>query len=157
MQINSEHIAPCGLYCGVCGVYYATRDNNQKFLDRLLDMYKANMPGLDRLTTDDLLCDGCFADRRSVFCQICSIRDCIQQKKYEGCHQCEDFPCRFIEEFPIPVGKKVIMRAIPHWRRHGTEKYIQDEEARYLCPECGHKLFRGTKKCNQCKTAVDLD
>ncbi len=29
MEINPEHIAPCGFYCGVCGVYYATRDNNQ--------------------------------------------------------------------------------------------------------------------------------
>ncbi|MHC4458565.1 MAG: DUF3795 domain-containing protein [Planctomycetota bacterium] len=32
MKINPEHIAPCGLYCGICGVYYATRDNNQNLI-----------------------------------------------------------------------------------------------------------------------------
>ena len=32
MDINSNLLAPCGLYCGVCGVYYATRDKNNKFM-----------------------------------------------------------------------------------------------------------------------------
>jgi len=28
---NKDLMAPCGLYCGTCGVYIATRDNNEKF------------------------------------------------------------------------------------------------------------------------------
>jgi len=31
----------------------------------------------------------------------------------------------------MTVGKKVILRAIPYWREFGTEKWIQDEEARW--------------------------
>jgi predicted RNA-binding Zn-ribbon protein involved in translation (DUF1610 family) len=62
-----------------------------------------------------------------------------------------------MEQFPIPLGKKVIMRAIPYWGQVGTEKFVEDEEARYLCPECGQKLFRGARRCNQCKVDVDLD
>jgi hypothetical protein len=157
MKINPEHIAPCGLYCGVCGVYYATRDNNQKFMERLLNMYKKSYPGMDDLTTGDLLCDGCLSNRKSVFCGVCSIRECTQKREFEGCHECEEFPCKFIDEIPIPVGKKVVLRAIPYWREYGTEKWIHAEEARYVCPDCGHKLFRGAKRCNKCKTAVDLD
>ncbi|MBW2090596.1 MAG: DUF3795 domain-containing protein [Deltaproteobacteria bacterium] len=157
MHINSEHIAPCGLYCGVCGVLYATRDNNKDFMDRLLNVYKEQVPGLDDLTTDDLLCDGCMSNRKSVFCRVCSIKDCTQEKGFEGCHQCDEFPCKYVEQFPVPVGKRVILRVIPYWREHGTEKWIQDEENRYICPECGHKLFRGAKRCNNCKTPVDLD
>jgi len=30
-------------------------------------------------------------------------------------------------------------------------------KARYLCPECGNKVFRGAMKCNQCKAPLDLD
>ena len=26
--MNTELLAPCGLYCGVCGVYMASRENN---------------------------------------------------------------------------------------------------------------------------------
>jgi hypothetical protein len=57
----------------------------------------------------------------------------------------------------MTVGKKVILRAILYRREFGTEKWIQDEEARYICPECGSKAFRGAVKCNQCKVQLDLD
>ena len=79
------------------------------------------------------------------------------EKGYTGCHECDEFPCQYIENFSMAVGKKVILRAIPYWRKVGTEKWIQDEEARYICPECGNKVFRGVVKCNQCKVKLDLD
>jgi hypothetical protein len=41
-----------------------------------------------------------------------------------------EFPCQYIEDFPMTVGKKVILRAIPYGREVGTDKRIQDEEAR---------------------------
>ena len=28
---NKDLMAPCGLYCGTCGVFIATRDGNEKF------------------------------------------------------------------------------------------------------------------------------
>lgn len=157
MEIENKFLAPCGLYCGVCGVYYATRDNNEKFLTRLLEMYQQKISGLEGVSIEDLKCDGCLSERISLFCRTCSIKACTREKGYAGCHECEDFPCVHIEKFPMPVGKKVIMRAISYWREHGTEKWVMDEEARYLCPECGNKVFRGAKRCNKCKTAVDLD
>ena len=157
MEINSDFLAPCGLYCGVCGVYYATRDENEKFMQKLLNVNQSGAPQLDELTTDDLQCEGCLSDRVSVFCRVCAIKACTSEKGYAGCHECGDFPCSHVENFPMPVGKKVIMRAIPYWREHGTEKWVRDEESRYLCPECGHQLFRGAKRCNKCKTPVDVD
>ena len=157
MAVNENFLAPCGLYCGVCGVYYATRDKNQKFLDKLLGVYQGKIPGLENLTTEDLLCDGCLSDRKSIFCRACAIRDCTREKGFSGCHQCSDWPCGHIENFPMPVGKKVILRAIPHWREHGTEQWVADEEARYVCPECGNRIFRGARRCNRCKIPLDLD
>ncbi len=157
MEVNPNFLAPCGLYCGVCGVYYATRDQNRKFTEKLMGVYRGAMPGLENLSEEDLQCEGCLSEKLSVFCRACGVRDCTREKGYAGCHECDDFPCQLIENFPVPVGKKVILRAIPHWREHGTEAWVRDEEARYLCPECNHGLFRGAKRCNQCKTPVDLD
>ena len=37
MDVNPDFLAPCGLYCGVCGVYYATRDENPQFAEKLAD------------------------------------------------------------------------------------------------------------------------
>jgi hypothetical protein len=157
VTIKKEFLSPCGLYCGVCAVYYATRDNNRKFKERLVGVYKNKLPGSENLSVEDIYCEGCLSDKPFGFCEECFIRDCTQGRGYSGCHECDEFPCHFIEDFPMPVGKKVIMRAIPYWRKWGTEKWVQDEEARYVCPECGHRLFRGVKRCNQCKTPVDLD
>jgi Protein of unknown function (DUF3795) len=157
MTINENCLAPCGLYCGVCGVFFATRDNNEKFLEKLLGVYQGKIPGLDHLTAEDLKCEGCLSDRVSFFCRVCAIKDCTREKGYEGCHECDDFPCGHIDNFPMPVGKRVILRAIPHWREHGTEKWVADEEARYHCPQCDNTIFRGAQRCNQCKTPLDLD
>jgi len=157
MEIEAKFLANCGLYCGVCGVYYATRDNNAKFLERLLAMYQEKIPDLEGVSIEDLKCEGCHSDRVSLFCRFCAIKACAREKEYSGCHQCDDFTCDHIDHFPMPVGKKVILRAVPYWRTHGTEKWVREEEARYICPDCGHKLFRGAKRCNRCKIPVNLD
>ena len=152
-DVKKELLSPCGLYCGVCSIYMAHRDNNLKFKQVLLPIYKAFAK-----TVDDIACTGCLSEG-TVFpvCRMCPIKDCTKQKGIESCHQCDEWPYKFIENFPIAVGKKVIMRSIPTWREHGTEKYVEEEEKRYHCPECGNPLFRGAKRCNKCKISVDVD
>ena len=149
MTVNRDLLAPCGLYCGVCGVYIAHRDNNEKFKERLTTVYGC--------TTEQVKCKGCLSDDVFVYCNVCPIKTCTRDKGIEGCHKCDDFPCNFLEEFPLPVGKKVIMRAIPQWREMGTEKWVAAEEARYICPHCNAALFRGAKRCRECKEPVDAE
>ena len=108
MDVNPELLAPCGLYCGVCGVLIAHRDGNQKFKERLATVY--NVPA------EKVVCRGCLSDEVFDYCKLCPIKACAAERGYQGCHQCDDFPCRHIDNFPLPVGKKVILRAIPQWR-----------------------------------------
>ncbi len=163
MEINRNLLAPCGLYCGVCAIHIADRDNNDKFKERLVNLYKGGvagkgtLPNSENLTIDDIKCGGCLSNDLFMHCKQCEIRDCVREKGYTGCHECDEFPCEYIDNFSMKVGKKVMLRAIPYWREVGTEKWIIDEEARYFCPECGNKVFRGVVKCNQCKVALDLD
>ncbi len=161
-------MAPCGLYCGVCGILMATRDNNEKFKERLAGVY--------HLKPEEIFCEGCLSEKPFIFCQSCAIKSCTRERGYQGCHQCSDFPCQAIDSFhpvrnkpapgkaaalsqvvslqvvdsPMPVGKKVILRTIPAWRELGTEKWVDLEEKRYLCPECGYPLVpRGQEKSDQ--------
>lgn len=157
MEHHEEFAALCGLYCGVCRLQQATRADDSETLGRLARIYARRLPELAPLATEDLLCHGCLSDRRSRFCRQCAIRACVLESKYAGCHECDQFPCVLVGEFPVPVGRQVILRAIPYRRVHGTERWMRAEEERYRCPECGHGLFRGSRRCAQCGAAVSVD
>jgi hypothetical protein len=86
--MNTELLAPCGLYCGVCGVYMASRDNNQKLKDKLANAYG--------VTPEQIVCKGCLSNEKFVYCEKCGIRMCVMEKNYEGCHQCKEFPCKLM-------------------------------------------------------------
>lgn len=148
-MVNKEWLALCGMYCGVCGVMIAHRDNNEKFKERLSTVYGCS--------PEDIVCEGCLSNVRFKFCEACPISTCNSEKSYEGCHECGDFPCEHIESFSYPVGKKVILRSVPTRRELGTEKWVELEEERYHCPHCGSVLFRGSKRCRNCKEPVDQD
>ena len=149
MEIDKKLLAPCGLYCGVCGILIAHRENNLKFKERLSTVY--NVP------PEELCCEGCQSELVFKYCRICPIKACTKDRGYEGCHQCDEFPCAHINNFPLAVGKRVIQRAIPQWRELGAEKWVAAEELRYHCPACGASLFRGAKRCRNCKEPVDQD
>lgn len=163
MVMNPNFASPCGLYCGVCAIYIAARENNTKLKERLVNLYKGGTPGKgtlpnsENLSIEDIHCGGCLSNDLFMHCEQCEIRECNRERGYAGCHECGEFPCEHIDHFSMAIGKKVIMRCVPYRRKFGDEKWVRDEEVRYKCPECGNKVFRGVMTCNQCKTQLDLD
>jgi hypothetical protein len=69
MEVNPAFLSPCGLYCGVCGVYYATRDKNPEFTEKLMGVYQDAVPGLEKISQEDLQCEGCLSGKLSLFCR----------------------------------------------------------------------------------------
>jgi predicted RNA-binding Zn-ribbon protein involved in translation (DUF1610 family) len=147
-MVEDELLAPCGLYCGVCGIYLAHREGNHKFKERLAQFYQR--------TPEEMACRGCLSEERYVYCRTCAVRDCATEKGLQGCHQCQDFPCDLVRGLR-PIAQRVVLRTIPAWRELGTEKFVEEEKARYQCPHCGYQLFRGAKRCRICRQPVDLD
>jgi hypothetical protein len=155
---NKDLMAPCGLYCGACGVYIATRDKNEKFKQIMGNLYGSK--------PEDTECLGCMQadppEKLYGLCKVCKIRDCVKDKGFYSCHQCENWPCEKIEEFGIATGKRVMKRTIPLWREkveeHGDEKgsveWARAECERYHCPDCGKPLFRGAQRCRACNRSV---
>jgi hypothetical protein len=80
MMINPDLIAPCGLYCGVCAIYIAHRDNNEKLKARLLNLYQGEVPGKgtlpnsEKLSIEDIKCRGCLSDERFMHCGQCRCK-----------------------------------------------------------------------------------
>ena len=155
---NKDLMAPCGLHCGTCGVYLATRDKNEKFRSIMAHLYGT--------TLEETRCLGCMQQDAGAkmfpFCARCSVRDCVLSKGYYSCHQCGEWPCGLIEEFGFATGKRVMKRAIPVWRdkvaelgdEEGSVEWSREECERYHCPSCGAPLFRGAQRCRACKRSV---
>ncbi len=55
MSANLDLISPCGLYCGVCAIYIAHRDNSIKLKGPLLNLYKGGTPGKGTLANSEAL------------------------------------------------------------------------------------------------------
>ncbi|HSV98167.1 MAG TPA: DUF3795 domain-containing protein [Spirochaetota bacterium] len=142
MDVHQEWLAPCGLYCGVCSIMIADRNNDLKFKEKLSPAYG--------VPVEQLTCGGCLSENPFVYCRVCPIKTCTREKGYEGCHQCADFPCAHVAAFPVEVGKKEIMRAVPLRRKLATEQWVEAEERRYQCASCGEMLFRGARRCRNC-------
>jgi hypothetical protein len=141
-MLNKDLISPCGLYCGVCGIYYATVKNDRKLKEKLAAAYHES--------PDKIACHGCLSSMVYWYCSACPIKSCTIEKGHEGCYQCAEFPCNKVESFPVPEGKKNILRAVPEWRRLGTEEWVKAEEKFFSCATCGSILFRGGRKCREC-------
>jgi hypothetical protein len=155
---NKDLMAPCGLYCGACAIYSATRDGNEKL--------KAVLSKLYGTKPEETECRGCMqADPPKMlysFCKECGMRECIKSKGHYSCHQCNDWPCSMVENFPFATGARVIKRTIPIWRAKvadlgqegGSIEWARSECERYHCPSCGKPLFRGAQQCRNCKRSV---
>jgi hypothetical protein len=155
---NKALMAPCGLYCGACGIYIATRDGNEQFREILGRLYGTK--------PEDTHCDGCMRQdpqkKLYAFCRTCRIRDCALSRGYYSCHQCAQWPCDAVEGFIVPTGTRVMKRAIPIWREkvaalgaeEGSAAWARSECERYSCPFCGAPLFRGAQRCRSCKEPV---
>ena len=155
---DKKLMAPCGLYCGVCGVYIATRDNNDKFKKALGNLYGT--------PPEETECIGCMQkephEKLYSYCKLCKIRDCVKSKALYSCHQCDQWPCDHIESFGLKTGLDVMKRTIPIWRKcvaekgdeNGSIEWARSECERYHCSSCGAPLFRGAQKCRVCKHVV---
>jgi hypothetical protein len=156
-------MAPCGLYCGTCGIYIATRDKNEKF--------KAIMGNLYGTKPEETECCGCMqpdpAAKLYLYCRHCELHKCVRDKGYYACHQCPDWPCEQVKTFGLATGRRVMERAIPLWREQvaargddkGSVAWARAECERCHCSACGSPLFRGAQRCRACgrDVAAELD
>ena len=155
---NRKLMAPCGLYCGACGVYIATRDGNEKFRTIMGNLYGTE--------PEETQCLGCMQPEPPQmlysYCKSCKMRDCVKSKGYYSCHQCSEWPCSMVENFGHATGKRVMKRAICLWREkvsrygddEGSVEWARAECERYHCPSCAEPLFRGAQRCRSCKKEI---
>jgi hypothetical protein len=143
MSVKNEYLSPCGMYCSVCSVRAADKNNDQQLKGQLASFFGTS--------PENIVCEGCMSGRTFQIVKVCSIRACAQKKELKGCHQCDDFPCNNIENYPIEPARNRILEAIPRWKELGTERFVAEVENHYTCSKCGTLLHRYADKCRNCQ------
>ncbi|NDP28471.1 MAG: DUF3795 domain-containing protein [Flavobacterium sp.] len=127
---NTELAAVCGLYCGSCGIFLATQENDsEKILQYAIVLNQ---------TIDETLCDGCGAKRKSFHCsKMCTFIDCKLKKGVVSCVECEDFPCKSLIEFKSKMPHRIeIIQSQNRMKEIGIENWIIEMQAYFSCPDC---------------------
>ncbi len=147
MVVKKEYLSPCGMYCSVCAVRAADRDNDQQL--------KAMLAPIFGTKPEQIACEGCQSEKTFPFAQACAIRACAGEKRLESCHQCADFPCGHVKAFPFEIARQQMLAAIPRWKELGTEEWVTETEKRFTCSNCGSLLHRYAQVCNRCPKPID--
>jgi hypothetical protein len=92
-------IAYCGLVCTDCKAYIATKNNDDKLRQQLVEEWtKAyNHP----FKVEDINCAGCIPVEGTHIghCFMCQIRQCGQEKGVKNCGWCDAYSCDKTEDF----------------------------------------------------------
>jgi len=92
----SKIIAMCGLVCDDCIAFIATKKDDDRLREKVVELWSTDE---EPLRLEDVDCDGCLAGKRlHSFCRVCEVRECGLQRNIENCAYCNEFPCGKLEK-----------------------------------------------------------
>ena len=131
---KAELIAPCGMNCGLCFSYLAMKND-------------LNKQGFRRK-----YCAGCLP--RGKNCTFMSKQCSLLGKGLvRFCHECGAFPCSRLKALDKRYRSKYHMSMVENLRfikEHGMERFLEKEEAKWHCPECGGVICCHNGLCLNC-------
>lgn len=83
--------------------------------------------------------------------------DCekLTKRSLEYCFECEDFPCKNLEHLDELYRQRYGMSMIENLKQieeNGIQKFIEEQENEYRCPDCGGTICVHTNICYNCET-----
>jgi hypothetical protein len=158
---KGEHLAAaCGTYCGACPAYLARHSEDEQIKMKRQKKSSAGpakaLKGIPPSNwMDGLLCDGCLSGGNlAPHCQRCDIRLCALDKQNNSrCSDCEELPCYRITNL-INMGRYLhrdeYLPNLQKIREMGVQKWVQYEEERWRCPQCGLPMSWYDAECVGC-------
>jgi hypothetical protein len=149
-QDSGRFAAACGLYCGACRSRLASERKDSAVLEQTAQTVSKLLG--KTVTSDDMYCEGCQSDIRTIHCRSCAIRECAFSKGLTHCSQCGDFPCKRLVEFnqdAYPHHHEVL-KNIERIREIGIDAWLEEQRARWHCPDCGSASCWYADTCPDC-------
>ncbi len=132
--MEKELIAPCGMNCAICSGYLAAKNDTKNKGIR--------MP----------YCAGCRPrDKQCAFLKKrCNL---LLNGEVEYCYKCSDYPCRNLRHLDKRYRTLYRMSMIGNLeciKKSGIGQFLEKEEERWQCPDCGATLCCHNGICFNC-------
>ena len=132
--MEEKLIAPCGMNCGVCVSYLAMRND------------------LKSKGFSKTYCAGCLPrGKNCAFMKKACAR--LGKGLVRFCYECPDYPCRRLKTLDKRYRTRYHMRMIANLdfiKAHGIGLFLEKEEAKWRCPECGGVICCHNGLCLNC-------
>ncbi len=94
-----KRIAFCGLDCGECPTFLATRADDDEKKKQVAQQWSKDYQA--QFKPEDINCDGCLSKNGRLFshCSVCEIRLCGREKDVKNCGYCHEYPCQKLSTF----------------------------------------------------------
>src|SRR5512133_1797920 len=132
--MEEQLIAPCGMNCALCVSYLAQKNDLQK-------------QGFSKK-----YCAGCLP--RGKNCAFmkgqCAL---LGEGRVRFCYECAEFPCRRLKHLDERYRTRYHMSMIENLefiRDHGVETFLEQQEEKWRCPECGETICYHNGLCLNC-------
>jgi hypothetical protein len=129
-NMKAELIAPCGMNCRLCMAFQ--REKNK--------------------------CSGCNSidGTKPAYCTHCIISNCdtIKNNTSGLCHECDKFPCKRLKQLDKRYRTKYHMSMLENLldiKQMGMEAFLEKQQLRWTCSECGNILSVHRDFCFVCK------
>ena len=132
--MEEKLIAPCGMNCGVCISYLAMKND------------------LNKRGFKKVYCEGCLP--RGKNCLHMGDRcEVLGKGLVRFCYECRDYPCKRLKTLDKRYRTKYHMSMIENLefiKEQGIERFLEKEEAKWLCSECGKMICCHNGLCLNC-------
>ena len=132
--LEEKLIAPCGMNCGLCVSYLAMKND-------------INKQGFSRR-----YCPGCLPRGKNCTFMKSSC-DLLGKGLVRFCFECGDYPCNRLKNLDKRYRTKYHMSMLENLefiREHGIENFLELEEVKWRCSQCGEVICCHNGLCLSC-------
>ena len=144
--MDQNKVGKCGLYCGACLFYCATKDTKvRQKLEKEWGKWD-----------EAWYCQGCGDLDEKSCCHGCEILSCLQEKELQHCADCKEKDCKKVQQFDTDdvCHHKTARPNRDRIQKIGCEAWFEEQVIRWKCPSCGAYFMWYTQKCPQCGESV---
>jgi hypothetical protein len=108
-----ELLGACGLNCGACPAYVATRANDAEMIAAIAARWSQEYG--HEIKPEYVWCEGCLAEgeRKCGHTRECDVRACALERGVANCARCDDYGCEKITKlFEMAPEAKVVLESI---------------------------------------------